>query len=103
LHQLPEDILDVTKIESKTLDLKKERFNLNDVILNALDDKVLTTQFNDTNIQIIYQPQDRNVVKRALIIQGQAKCKCRSFTTSIIFSPYSTSMCFYDSLRNIQP
>jgi signal transduction histidine kinase len=32
LHQLTEDMLDVTKIEGKTLKLKIERFNLNHVI-----------------------------------------------------------------------
>ncbi|HJU94911.1 MAG TPA: histidine kinase dimerization/phospho-acceptor domain-containing protein, partial [Nitrososphaera sp.] len=35
LHQLTEDILDVTRIESNTLQLRKERLNLNDVILNV--------------------------------------------------------------------
>ena len=38
LHQLTEDILDVTRIESHTLKLRKERFNLNDVILNVVED-----------------------------------------------------------------
>ena len=32
LHQLAENILDVTKIESQSLHLKKERFSLNDII-----------------------------------------------------------------------
>jgi signal transduction histidine kinase len=38
LRQLTEDILDVTRIESDTLKLRKEKFNLNDVILNVVDD-----------------------------------------------------------------
>ena len=38
LHQLTEDILDVTRIESHTLTLRKERLNLNDVILNVVED-----------------------------------------------------------------
>jgi signal transduction histidine kinase len=38
LQRLTEDILDVTKIESQSLDLKKEKFNLNEVILNAIED-----------------------------------------------------------------
>jgi signal transduction histidine kinase len=29
LHQLTEDIMDVTRIESQTLQIRKERFNLN--------------------------------------------------------------------------
>jgi two-component system, OmpR family, sensor histidine kinase VicK len=38
LHRLTEDILDVTKIESQSLNLKKEQFNLNEVISNAVED-----------------------------------------------------------------
>src|SRR5918994_5772541 len=38
LHRLTEDILDVTKIESQSLQLKKEIFNLNEVIMNVLAD-----------------------------------------------------------------
>jgi two-component system, OmpR family, sensor histidine kinase VicK len=38
LKRLTEDILDVTKIESQSLNVKKEDFNLNDVIVNAIDD-----------------------------------------------------------------
>jgi signal transduction histidine kinase len=42
LHRLTEDILDVTKIESRSLNLNKEQFNLNEVITNAIED--LTTK-----------------------------------------------------------
>jgi signal transduction histidine kinase len=38
LQRLTEDILDVTKIETKTLDLKKELFDLNEMILNVITD-----------------------------------------------------------------
>jgi signal transduction histidine kinase len=38
LQRLTEDILDVTKIESQSLNLKKEQFNLNEVISNAIED-----------------------------------------------------------------
>ena len=38
LQRLTEDILDVTKIESQSLNLKKEQFNLNEVITNAIED-----------------------------------------------------------------
>ena len=38
LQRLTEDILDVTRIESKLLDLNKESFNLNDMILTATRD-----------------------------------------------------------------
>jgi two-component system, OmpR family, sensor histidine kinase VicK len=38
LKQLIDDILDVTKIESQTLNLRNERFNLNETIMNVLDE-----------------------------------------------------------------
>ena len=38
LHQLTEDILDATRIESHSLQIRRERFNLNDVILNIIED-----------------------------------------------------------------
>jgi signal transduction histidine kinase len=38
LQRLSEDILDVTKIESQNLILKKQVFNLNDIISNAISD-----------------------------------------------------------------
>jgi signal transduction histidine kinase len=37
-QQLTNDILDVTKIESHSLNLKKEPFNINDIITNVIDD-----------------------------------------------------------------
>src|SRR5437660_11594904 len=38
LQRLSEDILDITKIESKSLGLKKELFNLSEIILTAMAD-----------------------------------------------------------------
>ncbi len=36
LLRLTEDILDITRIESKSLDLKKEQFNLSEILQNAV-------------------------------------------------------------------
>jgi signal transduction histidine kinase len=38
LQRLTQDILDVSKIETKSLDLKKELFNLNEMILSTIAD-----------------------------------------------------------------
>jgi two-component system, OmpR family, sensor histidine kinase VicK len=38
LYQLTENILDITKIESNSLQLNKEQFNLREMILNAMSD-----------------------------------------------------------------
>jgi two-component system sensor histidine kinase VicK len=58
LNRLSDEILDVTKLESQTLELKKEHFNLNDVILNAMDDIVLGKEFSSKNLHISYRPHD---------------------------------------------
>ena len=42
LQRLTNDILDVTKIESQSFKLNKEKFNLNDVIFSIVED------FNNT-------------------------------------------------------
>jgi K+-sensing histidine kinase KdpD len=54
LQRLTEDILDVTRIENQSLNPKKERFNLNDMIVNAIDD--ITTNKESSRIK-------RNVIK----------------------------------------
>ena len=57
LNRLSDEILDVTKLESRTLDIKKEQFNLNDVILNAIDDIVLGKEIISKNVQLSYEPR----------------------------------------------
>jgi two-component system, OmpR family, sensor histidine kinase VicK len=60
LQRLTEDILDVTKIESQSLNLKRERFNLKDVITNSISD-ITTNRYLDRQIntvKIISEPQD---------------------------------------------
>jgi signal transduction histidine kinase len=52
LRQLTEDILDVTRIESDTLKLRKEKFNLNDVILNVVDDG--RKQIANGSVKLVY-------------------------------------------------
>ena len=59
LHQLTEDILDVTRIESCTLKLRKERFNLNGAILNVIAD--YRKQIANGNVKLIYEPGDSSI------------------------------------------
>src|ERR1041385_7757716 len=61
LQRLTEDILDVTKIESHSLKLKKELFNLNDVLTNTIDDITANMDINKErlgHVKLIYQPCD---------------------------------------------
>jgi two-component system, OmpR family, sensor histidine kinase VicK len=52
LQRLTQDILDVSRIESKSLDLKKELFNLNEMILNAIGDYNRVSKEQDTNLKL---------------------------------------------------
>ena len=63
LLQLTEDILDVTRIESHTLKLKKERFNLNDAILDVIEDD--RKQITNANVKVIYEPENSVTVVEA--------------------------------------
>jgi signal transduction histidine kinase len=58
LNRLSDDILDVTKIESNTLELRKEQLDLNEVISNAMDDIMSSKKIDSKKVQLIYQPQD---------------------------------------------
>ena len=68
LGKLVEDVLDVTKMESQSLELHKERFDLNDLIISIIDDIVaaeaesmvygLTARRKEKNhVKINYQPR----------------------------------------------
>jgi signal transduction histidine kinase len=56
LQTLANNVLDVTRIESKSLRLDKKRINLNDVILYAVRD--IKTQMLNGKMKIIYEPQE---------------------------------------------
>jgi signal transduction histidine kinase len=54
LHKLTNDILDVTRIESQTLNLNKEMINLNDLILSLIEDYKSEIETEHSSIQILY-------------------------------------------------
>jgi signal transduction histidine kinase len=59
LCTLTENILDVTKIESQSLKLNKEQFNLNDVIVNCINDITTNADFKnkENGRKIVYEPK----------------------------------------------
>ena len=66
LKRLAEDILDVTKIESQSLILNKERVNLNDVIISTIQD-IKSQIYNNNNssrseAQITYESKADDVI-----------------------------------------
>jgi signal transduction histidine kinase len=57
LQRLTEDILDVTRIEGKSLELNKEKFNISEVIKTTLEDA--TRQIANGDLRLVYQePKD---------------------------------------------
>ena len=58
LQRLTEDILDVTKIESQSLNLKKESFNLDEIIMGALEE-----YGRKNDVKITFEPRNDITVK----------------------------------------
>jgi signal transduction histidine kinase len=56
LQRLTSDILDVTRIESEALRIDRERFNLKDVILGAMQDT--RSQLANGKVRFVYEPAD---------------------------------------------
>ena len=54
LQRLTNDILDVTRIESDTLNLNKEQFNLKDLIRSIIEDYRRQIQENKSNVKLLY-------------------------------------------------
>jgi signal transduction histidine kinase len=65
LQGLSNDILDVTKIEGKSLDVHIEDFNLNDVVINAINDITLGSDFHKKEmVKLSFNP-NRDVLIEA--------------------------------------
>ena len=64
LQRLSQDILDITKIESGLFKLNKERFNLKEVISNAVDDHTNQIKNSNKNIRIVYEFDKKEDIKR---------------------------------------
>ena len=64
LKRLAEDILDVTKIESQSLEIHKELLNLNEAISGAVQD-IIKNQFDSRRGQIFYEPIEDAILVEA--------------------------------------
>jgi signal transduction histidine kinase len=63
LQRLTNDILDVTRIESQTLKLKKEQFNVTDLISTIVEDFKNDIQKKHGNIRLLYEPYNQLLVE----------------------------------------
>ncbi len=64
LKRLAEDILDVTKIESQSLEIHKELLNLNEAVSGAVQD-IIKNQFDSRRGQIFYEPIEDAILVEA--------------------------------------
>ncbi len=63
LQRLTNDILDVTKIESQTLKLNKEQFNVIDLISTVIEDFKNEIQKKGGDIKLLYEPDDHLILE----------------------------------------
>jgi two-component system, OmpR family, sensor histidine kinase VicK len=69
LQRLTNDILDVTRIESQTLNLNKEQFNLKYLITSIVEDYRRQIQENKSNVRLLYDIK-RHKKKTSLTIEA---------------------------------
>ncbi|HYX57322.1 MAG TPA: sensor histidine kinase [Nitrososphaeraceae archaeon] len=60
LQKLTEDILDIAKIESQSLSLKKEQLNLDDVVATALEDYKEEIEKTNSKLKLVYKNNEKN-------------------------------------------
>src|ERR1051325_1640361 len=60
LKQLTQDVLDVTRIESNTLQLNKEEFDLRDLVIHAIEDYKNQVTVFDNKIKLVYHDDAHN-------------------------------------------
>jgi signal transduction histidine kinase len=72
LQRLAEDILDVTRIESQSLKLKKEQFDLNQIVSQTVEDhrNQISSSYqdsanNDTHIKLVFEPDKDEILIEA--------------------------------------
>ncbi len=62
LQQLTEDILDITKIESRSLQLKLEQFNVNEIVLRSIQDAKGRLESSKVKMNFDFSENETNFV-----------------------------------------
>jgi signal transduction histidine kinase len=84
LQRLANDILDATRIESRLLELDKERFNLNELLSDAVLDYRNQIKKDNRGIKLLYSPSKQDIIVEA----------DRSRLTQVIFNLLSNAVKF---------
>ena len=74
LQRLTEDILDVTNIESHSLNLKKERFNLTELISNIVQDatRPVEKKVNNGKLELVFYNHDTDKQSNIIVYADKA-------------------------------
>ena len=67
LQTLTSDILDVTRIESQTFQLEKERFNIYELLSDVIKDYTERIKSDNKNIELLYEQQ---IINRPILIEA---------------------------------
>ena len=97
LQRLTNDILDVTRIESHTLKLNKEKFNLNDLISHIIED--YRNQIDNVHIELMHNSDETGNYKEnnnLVVVEAD-----KSRLTQVISNLLSNSIKFTNSKGSI--
>lgn len=100
LKQLTNDILDVTKIETKNLSLSKEIFDLNELIYNIIED--YRNQIDSRYISLSYTFDNYTGTNDKTKLEGNEDSRKNTFSYLPSFKSSSSLSIFADKSRLIQ-
>ena len=92
LQRLTNDILDVTRIESKTLQLHKEKFSLSDLLSNIVQDYKNNIEKSNGNVRLSYNNNQPN--KDSFIVEAD-----RERVTQVISNLLNNAIKFTEETR----
>jgi signal transduction histidine kinase len=88
LLQLADDILDVTKIESSSLKLKKEIFDLQELLADIINEYSKIIEKSNKNIKLVYTPKEEQN-KKSILIQAD-----KGRISQVVFNLLSNALKF---------
>jgi two-component system, OmpR family, sensor histidine kinase VicK len=88
LLQLADDILDVTKIESHSLKLKKETFDLQELLTVILNEYSKIIEKSNKNIKLVYTPKEEQH-KSSILIQAD-----KGRISQVVFNLFNNALKF---------
>jgi two-component system, OmpR family, sensor histidine kinase VicK len=88
LLQLADDILDVTKIESHSLKLKKETFDLQELLTVIINEYSKIIEKSNKNIKLVYTPKEEQH-KSSILIQAD-----KGRISQVVFNLFNNALKF---------